>query len=91
MDAQRKGPSIAAEATVCDGINTREVGRSPFSSHRGAALALLSSNVRLSRKAGQFLGQLAADAAPMTDAQADWLSKLLDRAGLPPLVMGVAL
>jgi len=56
-----------------------------FSDHRAAALALLTGNHRLSRKAGQFLGQLAVDSTPMSEARADWLAKLLDRAGLPPL------
>ncbi len=58
----------------------------PFPDPRQAALALLNGNHRLSRKAGQFLGQLAVDPSPLSDAQADWLAKLLDRAGLPPLV-----
>ena len=62
----------------------------PFPDHRQAALALLTSTSRLSRKAGQFLGQLAVDPSPMSDAQADWLAKLLDRAGLPPLAEGGA-
>lgn len=57
----------------------------PFPNHRQAALALLNGNYRLSRKAGQFLGQLAVDPTPMSESQADWLAKLLDRAGLPPL------
>lgn len=57
----------------------------PFSDHRAAALALLNGTSRLSRKAGQFLGQIAVDSTPMSEAQADWLDKLLDRAGLPPL------
>ncbi len=57
----------------------------PFRNHRDAALALLTGNHRLSRKAGQFLGQLAVDPSPMSEAQADWLAKLLARAGLPPL------
>ena len=61
-----------------------------FPDHRQAALALLTSTSRLSRKAGQFLGQLAVDPSPMSDAQADWLAKLLDRAGLPPLAEGGA-
>lgn len=60
----------------------------PFSDHRAAALALLTGNSRLSRKAGQFLGQLAVDPSPMSEAQADWLTKLLDRANLPPLAEG---
>lgn len=62
-----------------------------FLEHRDAALALLNGNARLTRKAGQFLGQLAVDASPMSDAQADWLAKLLDKAGLPPLTDGGAL
>ena len=56
-----------------------------FPDHRQAALALLNRNHRLSRKAGQFLGQLAVDSSPMSGAQADWLGKLLERAALPPL------
>jgi hypothetical protein len=60
----------------------------PFPDHRKAALALLNGNHRLSRKAGQFLGQLAVDPATMSERQAGWLAKLLDRAGLPPLAEG---
>lgn len=62
----------------------------PFPDHRQAALALLNVNHRMSRKAGQFLGQLAVDSTPMSEAQADWLAKLLDRAGLPPMAEGGA-
>lgn len=62
----------------------------PFPDHRAAALALLNGTSRLSRKAGQFLGQLAVDSTPMSEAQADWLAKLLDRAGLPPMAAGGA-
>ena len=57
----------------------------PFPNHRQAALALLNGNHRLSRKAGQFMGQLAVDLSPMSEAQADWLAKLLVKHGLPPL------
>lgn len=60
----------------------------PFPDHRAAALALLTGTSRLSRKAGQFLGQLAVDDSPMSEAQAGWLAKLLDRAGLPQLAEG---
>ena len=63
----------------------------PLPDHRQAALALLNGKHRLSRKAGQFLGQLAVDSSPMSDAQADWLAKLLVRAGLSPLAEGGAL
>ena len=62
----------------------------PFTDHRQAALALLSGNHKLSRKAGQFLGQLAVDPLPISKAQAGWLAKLLERAGLPPLAAGGA-
>ena len=62
----------------------------PFTDHRQAALALLSGNHKLSRKAGQFLGQLAVDPSPMSEAQAAWMAKLLERAGLPPLAEGGA-
>jgi hypothetical protein len=51
----------------------------PFTNHRQAALALLTTNHRLSRKAGQFLGQLSVDQSPMSTAQAEWLTKLLER------------
>ena len=61
-----------------------------FTYHRAAALALLNSGMVLTRKAGSFLGQLVADATPMTAAQRDWLGKLLDRASLPPLADGGA-
>lgn len=62
----------------------------PRPDHRPAALALLNGTSRLSRNAGQFLGQLAVDPSPMSEAQAAWLGKLLDRAGLPPLAEGGA-
>ena len=62
----------------------------PFPNHRMAALALLNLSQRLSRKAGQFLGQLAVDPAPMSELQSEWLAKLLHRANLPPLAEGGA-
>ncbi len=61
-----------------------------FPDHRQAALALLNGSCRLSRKAGQFLGQLAVDPTAMSEAQANWLAKLLDRDGLPALSEGGA-
>ena len=60
----------------------------PYANPASAALALLTRNERLTRKAGSFLGQLIADPAPMSPAQRDWLATLLDRAGLPPLADG---
>lgn len=56
-----------------------------FTDHREAALALLNGGHPLTRKAGQFLGQLAVDVSPMSEAQADWLAKLLHKHGLPPV------
>lgn len=60
----------------------------PFTDQRQAALALLSGNYSLSRKAGQFLGQIAVDSSPLSRAQAGWLAKLLDRANLPSIAEG---
>lgn len=54
-----------------------------FTSLREAALTLLNSDVRLTRKAGSFLGQCAADPSPLSPAQREWLDTLLGRAGLP--------
>jgi hypothetical protein len=62
----------------------------PFLSPRTAALALLNSDAALTRKAGSFLGQVVADPSPLTEAQRDWLAKLLSRAELPPLADGGA-
>lgn len=63
----------------------------PFPTHRAAALALLNGAHRLSRKAGQFLGQIAVDPSPLSELQLDWLAKLLDKHGLPPLAAEGAL
>lgn len=57
----------------------------PFDTPAQAALALLSSGTRLSRKAGAFLGQTVVDQTPLTAAQRDWIDGLLERADLPPL------
>jgi hypothetical protein len=62
----------------------------PFSNQRQAALALLNGTYRLTRKAGQFLGQIAVDPSPMSEKQAGWLAKLLERNRLPPLAAGGA-
>ena len=59
-----------------------------FNCPRTAALALLNGEFRLTRKAGSFLGQLAAEPGPLSDAQGSWLSTLLERAELPPLSEG---
>ena len=67
-----------------------ETDYEPFKEHRLAALAILNSGKRQTRKAGQFLGQLVFDPSPMTPSQSEWLAKLLERCGLPPFVEGSA-
>jgi hypothetical protein len=57
-----------------------------FTCPRQAALAVLNSGCRLSRRAGHFLGQLVADPTPMSELQLSWLCNLLSRAGLPTFV-----
>ena len=64
-------------------VSETKPDRQPFSDNRAAALALLNGNYRLSRKAGQFLGQLAVDPAPLSEPQISWLAKLLERSDLP--------
>lgn len=60
-----------------------------FQARRGAAMLLLTNGIGLTRRAGSFLGQCAADPTPLTEAaQAEWLSKLLDRSGYPRLDVG---
>lgn len=63
----------------------------PFPNHREAALALLNGDYRLTRKAGQFLGQIAVDLTSLSKSQNEWLAKLLAKAGLPPLAKEEAL
>lgn len=62
----------------------------PFTDHRVAAMALITSGAALRPKEGQFLGGLSFDANPLTEKQANWLRILLDRHGLPPLKGGEA-
>jgi hypothetical protein len=57
-----------------------------FTTHRDAALAVLTHGAKLTRKAGQFLGQLCTDPSPISDKQRGWLSNLLNDGDLPPLV-----
>ena len=67
------------------------IDRQPaFANQRSAALALLTSDARLTRQAGSFLGQLAVDPTPLSEKQSAWLATLLDRAGLPPVSDGEA-
>lgn len=66
--------------------NNRDTQR--YDHHRAAALALLNSDAKLTRKAGGFLGQIAVDASPLSPAQSDWLAKLLHRNGLLSVAEG---
>lgn len=86
------GPGRLPDCLLGGGIdedNTGSIGlqqgRGHFVTQRGAALALLASDARLTRKAGSFLGQLVVDPTPLTHAQRDWIDTLLERAGLPSL------
>ena len=63
----------------------------PFENQRDAAIALLSGPYKLTRKAGQFLGQIAVVPSPLTASQAEWLANLLANANLPVLVTASAL
>lgn len=53
------------------------------------AMALLERHIDgtapLTRAAGSFAGELVVDPRPLTEKQAAWLAKLLEKAGLPPL------
>jgi hypothetical protein len=64
-----------------------------YATGRGAARALLEAaladRVELKGKAGQFIGGVAfgrEDA--LTPKKTAWLSKLIEKAGLPPLAEG---
>jgi len=57
----------------------------PFTDHRQAAMALLTSGADLRRNEGQFLGGIAFDANPLTDKQRRWLDILLERHALEPM------
>ena len=58
---------------------------------RAVARSLLNDDaVRLTRKAGSFLGQCVAEPYPLTQAQAEWLATLLERAGFPPFNGGAS-
>ena len=60
-----------------------------YPNHRTAALALLNERPDLPHKAAGFLGHVCV-ASILSDRQRDWLVKLLDRNGLPPLAEGGA-
>ena len=49
-----------------------------FEAHR-------SGKAPLSRSGGSFVGQCAVDPQPLTEKQANWFAKLLERAELPAI------
>lgn len=53
----------------------------PFTDHRVAAMALITSGAALRPKEGQFLGGLSFDANPLTEKQRNWLAILIERYG----------
>lgn len=56
-----------------------------IASPRAAALALLTDHsAGVSRKSGQFLGQVAVQKTPLSEPQSKWLADLMEQAGLPP-------
>ncbi|HEX8447672.1 MAG TPA: hypothetical protein VF649_13790 [Sphingomonas sp.] len=57
----------------------------PFTDHRAAAMALLTSGAALRSREGQFLGGIAFDSNPLSEKQSNWLRVLLDKHGLPEL------
>ncbi len=63
--------------------------KQPFPNHRQAALSLLTHCPNLSHKEAGFLGHVCVATGP-SERQLAWLTKLLDRKGLPPLEKGGA-
>ena len=60
-----------------------------FKHYRQAALALLNHCPTFSHKEAGFLGHVCV-AHVLSDRQRQWLAKLLERHGLPPLAEGGA-
>ena len=59
----------------------------PFDRHRQAALSLLNQCTDLTHKEAGFLGNVCVTDV-LSDLQRNWLSKLLERHGLPHLSEG---
>lgn len=64
--------------------------KTSFTTHRTAALALLSAVKDLDRKEAQFLGTMCVESEP-SERQSAWIHVLLRRHGLPPLNAGASL
>lgn len=58
---------------------------SQFTSHKDAAMAILTSGAPLKPKEGQFCGGLAFTDPPLTEKQHHWLTILLRRHNLPEI------
>lgn len=59
-------------------MNLADTAWALFDAHR-------SGKAPLSRQAGSFCGQCAVDPQPLTEKQARWFGKLLERAELPQI------
>lgn len=59
-------------------MNLSESAWALFEAHR-------SGKAPLSRSGGSFIGQCLVDPQPLTEKQANWLGKLLERAELPQI------
>ncbi len=60
----------------------------PFTCHRAAAMALITSGAALRSREGSFLGQIAFTDEALSERQSNWLAILLKRHGLPDLADG---
>jgi hypothetical protein len=78
----KKGQAIARPTLRIAGNNSM-----PFTNHKQAALALLDQCQNLSHKEAGFLGNICILTVP-TIPQRNWLAKLLERHGFPPLADG---
>lgn len=57
-----------------------------FAARRALALAILNANEGLSRRAGQFCGQVCVEPFSLTDKQGAWLRDLAAKAGLSDML-----
>ena len=49
---------------------------------RSLALALLNGGVGITRRSGQFLGQIVGEPGPLSEKQFQWLAALAERGGM---------
>lgn len=48
-------------------------------------VAFREGKTKVTRKAGNFLGECVVDPSPLSEKQAEWLNTLAERAGVPVL------